>query len=113
MNYHYKAKFEKTELIAAGTVTAENEADAIAAVYGMCGAWTDEETGYEFTAGCPDTVEVSEVAMNDQQYAHIKTGCQDTRDGWISSYTDEELEERGLTAEQAFDEDDGVTLYQL
>lgn len=47
------------------------------------------------------------------QYMHVKTGTQDTREGWIESYDAEELKERGLTAEQAFDEDVGNTLCEL
>lgn len=47
------------------------------------------------------------------KYMHKETGSTDDRDGWIASYTTEELEERGLTAEEAFDEDEGVTLFEL
>lgn len=46
------------------------------------------------------------------KYIHIHTGSIDTRDGWIASYATEELDERGITAEQAFDEDEGVTLIE-
>lgn len=44
------------------------------------------------------------------EFIHIETGNKDTREGWISSYDIEELEERGLTAAQAFAEDEGKTL---
>ena len=46
------------------------------------------------------------------KYIHIHTGSIDTREGWIASYATEELDERGITAEQAFDEDEGVTLIE-
>jgi hypothetical protein len=47
------------------------------------------------------------------KYIHIHTGAIDTREGWVASYDSEELEARGLTAEQAFDEDEGVTLVEV
>ncbi len=47
-----------------------------------------------------------------KKYIHIHTGAVDTREGWISSYSAEELSERGLDAHEAFDEDEGVTLYE-
>ena len=47
------------------------------------------------------------------KFIHKETGSVDDRDGWITSYSAEELEERGLTAEEAFDEDEGVTLFEL
>jgi hypothetical protein len=37
----------------------------------------------------------------------------DTRDGWIASYPAEELAERGLTAEEAFALDEGITLFEV
>ena len=45
-------------------------------------------------------------------FIHIETGSIDTKEGWISSYLIEELEERGLTAEEAFIEDEGITLFE-
>lgn len=48
----------------------------------------------------------------EKRYTHKETGSVDTREGWIASYDPQELEERGLTAEQAFDEDDGVSLIE-
>jgi len=113
MNYQYRAFFQKTELVATGNVEAKDASEARDSVYGRCGSWTDEETKYEFTAGCPNFVEVKENPIGEQQYIHMTTSCQDTKDGWIASYTDEELEERKLTAEQAFNEDLGVTLFPL
>ena len=47
------------------------------------------------------------------KYLHKETGSIDTRDGWIESYSQEELDERGLTAEEAFDEDASRTLIGL
>jgi hypothetical protein len=47
------------------------------------------------------------------KYTHIETGSTDTREGWIDSYGDSELEDRGLTAEEAFGEDEGVTLIEV
>jgi hypothetical protein len=44
---------------------------------------------------------------------HKETGSVDTRDGWVSSYCTEELDERGLTAEAAFAEDEGKTLIEI
>jgi hypothetical protein len=46
----------------------------------------------------------------EKQYMHKVTGAIDTKDGWIASYDAEELASRGLTAEEAFSEDEGVTL---
>jgi len=37
-------------------------------------------------------------------------GSSDTREGWIASYDPCELEERELSAPQAFEADDGRTL---
>lgn len=51
--------------------------------------------------------------MTGMTYAHRETGSTDDRDGWITSYSAEELEERGLTAEKAFDEDKGRTLLPI
>jgi len=48
----------------------------------------------------------------EQLYTHEKTGAIDTKEGWICSYTLEELEERGLSAKQAFQEDLGETLFE-
>ena len=38
-------------------------------------------------------------------YMHIHTGSVDIGEGWIQSYDPSELEMRGLTASEAFDED--------
>ncbi len=38
-------------------------------------------------------------------YLNVNTGCMDTKQNWVRVYTAEELEERGLTAEEAFEED--------
>ena len=47
-----------------------------------------------------------------KKYMHIVTGSTDTREGWIASYATDELAARGLTAEEAFDEDEGVSLVE-
>lgn len=47
------------------------------------------------------------------RYMHTETGSVDTLAGWRKSYAAEELEERGLTAEQALDEDVGKTLVEV
>ncbi len=47
-----------------------------------------------------------------KKYMHIVTGSTDTREGWIASYDTDELDARGLTAEEAFDEDEGVSLVE-
>ena len=44
---------------------------------------------------------------------HINTGTVDTAQGWMDSYMEEELEQRGLTAGEAFIEDEGVTLFEV
>jgi len=49
----------------------------------------------------------------EKRYMHLSTGAIDTKEGWIDSYLPEELEERGLTAEQAFFEDDGGSLIEV
>lgn len=54
-----------------------------------------------------------ERAEGQKLYIHAHTGMIDTREGWILSYLPEELEERGLTAEQAFEQDEGVTLFEV
>lgn len=46
-------------------------------------------------------------------YSHIETAAIDTKEGWTDSYNSEELETRNLTAEEAFDEDEGVTLLEV
>lgn len=46
-------------------------------------------------------------------YMHNETGSIDNRGGWITSYPADELDERKLTAEQAFNEDEGGTLIQI
>lgn len=47
------------------------------------------------------------------KYMHKETGSVDTREGWIASYNAEELEERGISAEEAFDFDEGDSLIEL
>jgi hypothetical protein len=50
----------------------------------------------------------------EKRYMHRETGSIDTREGWLQSYSKEELEERGFsTAEQAFEHDVGETLIEL
>lgn len=51
----------------------------------------------------------------EKRYIHIHTGAVDTKEGWVLSYDQEELDARGLglTAEQAFEEDDGITLMEI
>ena len=46
-------------------------------------------------------------------YMHKDTGSTDTQSGWIASYPQEELEERGLTAEEAFRADVDQTLFPV
>ena len=46
-------------------------------------------------------------------YMHKETGSIDTAAGWIASYDREELDGRGLTADQAFSEDIGSTLFAV
>lgn len=46
-------------------------------------------------------------------YMHKETGSIDSRDGWIASYSADELDARNLTAEQAFNADEGETLFQI
>ena len=48
-----------------------------------------------------------------KNYMHKETGSIDTREGWELSYDPEELDERGLTAAWAFDEDEGSTLIEI
>lgn len=51
---------------------------------------------------------------NPKIYMHVHTGSVDTREGWIaSSYDPSELDMRGLTASEAFAEDEGVTLIEV
>ena len=54
----YRATFDKTELIALGDVEAENENDAKATVYGMCGDWRSADNQKSFVAGCPVEVTI-------------------------------------------------------
>lgn len=49
----------------------------------------------------------------DKMYMHVYTGSVDTKEGWIDSYYKEELELRGLTAEQAFKEDEGTIVFEV
>ena len=51
--------------------------------------------------------------MENKTYIHVETGGKDTRQGWIESYDSEELEERGLTASEAFEQDLDVTLIEV
>jgi hypothetical protein len=51
--------------------------------------------------------------MEKMKYMHKETGTMDDREGWIASYTTEELDRRGLTAEEAFTEDEGKTLIAI
>jgi hypothetical protein len=53
------------------------------------------------------------VEGKEMTYMHKETGTIDDRAGWIASYTAEELQERRLTAEQAFREDVGSTLFAV
>lgn len=46
-------------------------------------------------------------------YMHKETGTIQTREDWICSYDSEELEARGISAEQAFKEDQGRTLLEV
>jgi hypothetical protein len=50
---------------------------------------------------------------NEKKYYHVHTGSIDTKENWILSYDAQELEERKMTAEQCFDEDEGVTLCEM
>ena len=47
------------------------------------------------------------------KYIHKHTASIDTREGWEDSYSPEELESRELTAKEAFDEDEGETLFKI
>ena len=47
------------------------------------------------------------------RFIHKMTGRIDDKEGWIASYASEELELRGVTAERAFSDDVGVTLFEL
>ena len=46
-------------------------------------------------------------------YMHKETGSINTKENWVASYDPEELEERGLSAEEAFKADEGKTLFKL
>jgi len=48
-----------------------------------------------------------------RRYMHVATGALDDRAGWRSSYTRDELADRGLTAAQAFAQDEGRTLHAV
>jgi hypothetical protein len=59
--------------------------------------------------------QIEELNMNtltQKLFTHVHTGAIDTQEGWVASYDSEELEQRGLTAEQAFDEDESTTLLE-
>jgi len=45
-----------------------------------------------------------------ETYEHAHTGSVATQEDWELSYAPEELEARGLTASEAFAEDEGETL---
>jgi hypothetical protein len=58
-----------------------------------------------------DRRSVPESAMSPRvQYLHVETGSVDDREGWIASYDAEELAERGLSAVEAFEADEGRSL---
>lgn len=48
-----------------------------------------------------------------KKYTHVVTGSMDTQEGWMSSYDPQELNVRNLTAEEAFEEDKGKTLFEV
>lgn len=50
---------------------------------------------------------------NAKMYMNIHTGSVDDREGWELSYGQDELDERGLTREEAFDEDEGGSLIEV
>jgi hypothetical protein len=41
----------------------------------------------------------------ERKFMHTVTGSVDTREGWVLSYTEEELDDREISAEQAFEID--------
>lgn len=49
--------------------------------------------------------------MTKQFYTHKETGSVASMEDWIEGYDQQELAARGLTAEEAFEEDDGTTLF--
>lgn len=51
--------------------------------------------------------------MSEKMYMNVHTGSVDTRDNWLLSYTEEELEDRWLTAEEAWEEDEGTHLLEV
>jgi len=51
--------------------------------------------------------------MTDMIYMHKETGSTDDREGWMASYDEAELLRRGLTAEEAFEEDKGASLIAI
>ena len=61
--YLYRAKFDRLDRTADGTVEARSENEASEIVYGMCGEWyeSDADHRWSFTAGCPDSVAVEEI----------------------------------------------------
>lgn len=48
-----------------------------------------------------------------KKFMHVHTGSVDTQEGWEASYADEELEQRNLTAAEAFADDEGFTLVEV
>ena len=65
--YLYRAKFDRLDRTADGTVEAHSADEASEIVYGMCGEWyerwyeSDADHRWSFTAGCPDSVDVEEI----------------------------------------------------
>jgi hypothetical protein len=58
--------------------------------------------------------ELLENSSDDKKlYKHKETGSADTNGGWVSSYDKDELAERGTTAKECFDEDEGFSLFLL
>jgi len=58
--YRYEASFCTCPLVAVGTIDAKDANEAGYILRGMCGSW-QTRTGREFSAGCPDEFELSEV----------------------------------------------------
>ena len=56
---------------------------------------------------------MDKTQKEEKKYMHIVTGEVDTRDGWMSSYDDEELSLRDISAMDAFESDLGQTLLEV
>ena len=56
---------------------------------------------------------IEERAARQQRFTHRWTGSTATKEDWIAAYDPEELARRGLTAEGAFVEDEGRTLFPV